>query len=728
MTPAPEMPSGPAPAAARDASGQVAGTAFDAAEALAAGFAAQVQAWSLALGAAPAAAAVAGAAARAVSRASSAGHVCWPLADTGLDAPLLLASHVVGTPAAPGTCPLVLDLGDDADAGEAGAFDPARQTSGAGHDDPAKARPPALQPGRLYLHRDFDHEQALARRLVQAARAAPLPLPPGLQGLMRALFVPAPAGRGKDPDDGSINALAEGGMNVQTAGRTDGPAEGRIDGQAEGPISGQQLAAALALRQRLLVVSGGPGTGKTTTVVQLLALLLAAQPGSRIALAAPTGKAAARMAEALQARAAALPAILPEGVRQGLPTQASTVHRLLGATNEAGRFRHHAGNPLPIDVLVVDEASMLDLALARRLLDAVPQAARIVLLGDKDQLAAVESGAVFSDLSASPALSPATREALVALCGVAPAALQAPASTASTALPDSVVWLTQNHRFAADSAIGQLASAVRAGDVAVAQALLQAGGDALSLAAPGPATVAQAQAGYAAYASALLQPGAGPAQAHAALARFRVLCALRGGALGVDGLNAQLARWLRENLAALQPPGADPLSPWFAGRPVAVLRNDPGLGLFNGDVGIALPASGAAGEAGEAHAATANTAPAPVAGAPAGQDLLVWFADARQPGGYRAVAPARLPAHDTALAMTVHQSQGSEFDAVLVVLPGPGSRVLTRELLYTAVTRARHQVALAASPAAVAAAVATPTRRHSGLLARLREAAAEPPT
>ena len=598
------------------------GTAFNPAAALAEGFARQVQAWSLALHAPAEAAAAACAAARAVSTASSAGHVCWPLAETGLAAPLLLASNVVGTLAAPGSCPLVLD-----------------------------------DEGRLYLHRDFDHERALARRLLQAAQPQPTPLPPDLPALMQQLFPAATAG-------------------------------------AEG-VNWQQLAAALALRQRLLVVSGGPGTGKTTTVVQLLALLLAAEPGCRIALAAPTGKAAARMAQALQARAASLPAAL----RDSLPTEASTVHRLLGATDEPGRFRHHAGQPLAIDALVVDEASMLDLALARRLLDAVPPQARIVLLGDKDQLAAVESGAVFADLSASPALNEATRLALAALCGVPASAIQPPASAAPAALPDSVVWLTQNHRFAADSTIGRLATAVRLGDARGAQALLQAGGTALALSAPGPATLAQAREAYEPYLDILLQHPADPAQAHAALARFRVLCAVREGPQGVNTLNQQLAQHARDRLAALQPAGADALSPWFAGRPVGVRRNDPTLGLFNGDIGIALPAADGTG-------------------------LRVWFADARQADGWRAIAPARLPVHETAFAMTVHKSQGSEFDAVLVALPAHASRVLTRELLYTAVTRARHHVALAATTAAVATAVATPTQRHSGLQARLREAAA----
>jgi exodeoxyribonuclease V alpha subunit len=634
---------------------------FDPVQALAEGFATHIETWSRALGAPPGATEAARQAALALSLASSEGHVCWPLAElvaaqpgqlanTEAWAQALHASGVVGRASAPAGCPMVLD-----------------------------------DEGRLYLHRDFDHERALARRLLQAARPdEATDRSAEITALLRLLFPPS----------------------------------------APGQADWQQLAAALALRQRLLVISGGPGTGKTTTVVQLLALLLASQPGCRIALAAPTGKAAARMAEALQARAAHLPAAL----LHGLPTQASTVHRLLGPTGTPGLFRHHAGQPLPIDALIVDEASMLDLALARRLLDAVPAHARIVLLGDKDQLAAVESGAVFSDLSANPALSDAARTDLAAWCAVPLAAIQPPAAPAgaTAALPDSAVWLTQNHRFAADSPIGLLARAVQAGRSDSALALLRSStGNALRWWPPTAGGTAyaessglkqvesgglqhaesgglqHAESGYADYIATLLQHPADPAAAHAAFNRFRLLCALRGGPSGVDAANLHLARHAREHLAGLQAPGSDPHSPSFVGRPVMVLRNDETLGLFNGDIGITLPAA-------------------------EGGEPLVWFADAASPGGYRAVAAARLPAHETALAMTVHKAQGSEFDTVMLLLPTQPSRVLTRELLYTAITRARQSVWLAAGADRVAEAVATPTRRYSGLQTRLQEAAAGP--
>jgi len=595
-------------------------------DALAEGFALQVERWVQARTADAQLARRLRQAAQALSLAIGDGHVCLPLADLaasladddeapGLQAlrQALHASGVVGTPRAPGACPLILD-GDD----------------------------------RLYLHRHFDYERRLAQRLMRAAGAPPAAVDAAAPQRLQALF-----GRGDEPD-------------------------------------WQQLAVALALRRRLVVVSGGPGTGKTTTVVNLLACLLAQDPQARIALAAPTGKAAARMSEALQQRAAHL----PPSLRDRLPAQASTVHRLLGA--HPGGFAHHAGRPLAIDALVVDEASMLDLALATRLFEAVPDTARLILLGDQDQLAAVESGAVFDELSADPSLSAACIADLARLCALPPEAIVPAAPRQPSPLQDSVVWLTRNFRFDAGSGIARAAAQVRAGR---ADDLLHSlrGGDDASLcwlqdggAAPDARTLQRMRDGFAPYFRALRDAPGDAGAATRAFGRFRVLCALREGPRGTQALNRLLADEARAQLA----PGNG--SPWFAGRPVMVLRNDPVLRLFNGDIGLTLP--GADGEP------------------------LVHFADAA--GGFRALPALRLPAHETAFAMTVHKAQGSEFDEVLVLLPSQRSRVLTRELLYTALTRARRQVLLAADADVLAAAVAAPTRRESGLLARLREAAA----
>jgi exodeoxyribonuclease V alpha subunit len=322
----------------------------------------------------------------------------------------------------------------------------------------------------------------------------------------------------------------------------------------------------------------------------------------------------------------------------------------------------------------------------------------------------VQAGAVFAEVSADPSLDAETRAEVGTLCRVSPTSIVPPAPAASSPLANSTVWLTETHRFARDSGIGALAAAINAGDAAAVQGLMRAGSDAsLAWLHDDGQLAAHIERGYAAYLDALRRhlgdmgdPGkAGergdPAAVTRAFETFRVLCAVNDGPRGVSVLNRQCEQWLRAALAdAPSMPAAR--SAWYPGRPVMVLRNDYVLSLFNGDVGIALPdASGA---------------------------LHIHFPGPAQT--FRAIAPARLPEHETAFAITVHKAQGSEFDRIVVVLPERRSPVLTRELLYTAVTRARNEVTLCASTAALEAAVATPTRRHSGLLARLRTGGARP--
>jgi exodeoxyribonuclease V alpha subunit len=607
----------------------------DAARLLADAFAARCGEWSRRAGADAATQALAARAAFEVSLATSAGHVCAHLdalgsageaSDAATLRDRLLASGIVGTPAAPGTLPLILDAD-----------------------------------GRLYLHRYYDYERRLAHRLHRCG-PAPVADPAALKTRLEALF--------------AANAARLG---------------GRVDWQ--------KLAAANALLGRLTVISGGPGTGKTTTVVALLACLLEQQPDARVALAAPTGKAAARLIEAIGQRAAGL----PDELRARLPQQAHTVHRLLGATAEAGRFRHDAAHPLALDALIVDEASMLDLALATRLFEAVPPSARIVLLGDKDQLSAVESGAVFAELSADPARGAARAAQLAALCSLDVTQLPAPPAAAAGGLADSVIWFRDNFRFAADSGIGRLAADINGGRAAAAVEWLAAGAEtavrwlADGSEAPEEASVTAIDDGYATYRDAVRRHAAGDddrAAVIAAFDRFRVLCAMRSGARGVEAVNRLIARRFRRALA--HPQDAGPRhdeAEWYQGRPVMVLQNDYALRLANGDIGIALP-----------HA---------------DGRLMVCFPDRER--GVREVAPARMPAHETAFAMTVHKSQGSEFDEVLLMLPAEGNRVLTRELLYTAVTRARSRVGVVGAAEVLGFAIAARTRRHSGLLARLAE-------
>lgn len=526
----------------------------------------------------------------------------------------------------------------------------------------------------------------------------------------------------------------------------------------------------MALSGRLTIVSGGPGTGKTTTVVGVLACLLDARADLRIALAAPTGKAAQRMQEALLARAGDLP---PE-LAARLPQTSYTLHRLLGS-GPGGRFRHHRDNPLPYDVVVIDEASMIDVAMAAHLLDAVAPHTRLVMLGDKDQLAAVEAGAVFAELSARPAFSAQGVKRIAGALGIGEGRLAqalprlaedvverperfrqtdrsadhasdlfdappddlfaAPGNVASNSasnvadrrhadpygadasaasarfgtavhesqspLADCVVWLERNYRFGLESPIGRLSLAIRNGAASAALDVLldDATQRAASLyedahVALAERTVERLAAGFAPYANALAAALAAetpdPLPLFDALNRFRVLCATRLGPRGVDQVNALMAAQVRRSAGVTLAVGAQ----WFAGRPVMVTRNDYALGLFNGDIGIALPGAGGA--------------------------LRVYFRTAD--GGLRAVSPAALPPHDTAFALTVHKSQGSEFEHAVLMLPSTFSRVLSRELVYTAITRARERVEVIGASAVLAQAIATPTQRDSGLAARIEEA------
>jgi len=447
----------------------------------------------------------------------------------------------------------------------------------------------------------------------------------------------------------------------------------------------QRVAAAVAALKRFTVISGGPGTGKTTTVVRILALLLeqAASP-LRIALAAPTGKAAARMQEAIRASRETLP--VDPRVRDAIPVEATTIHRLLGVRPGSVTFRRDRDDPLPVDVLVVDEASMVDLALMAKLVRAVPRAARLILLGDKEQLASVEAGAVLGDICGdSPGFSPgfgrrvieATGQDLADLTGAAPHDGGAP-------IRDAVVQLTRSYRFGRDSGIGRLARRVNQGDGPGALDLLTGGACAdiawRSLESPRdlPPRLAEVAAPLGAYLAART-----PEAALAALDQFRVLSAHRAGPYGVDALNEHIA-------ACLEARGAlHSRNPWYHGRPVLITANDYNLQLFNGDLGIALRDAAADGK------------------------LRVFFRAAD--GRPRGLPPARLPEHETAFATTVHKSQGSEADEIVLILPGQASPVMTRELVYTAVTRARTRVELWGTRAVFEAALGRRLARSSGL-------------
>ncbi|WP_296377898.1 MULTISPECIES: exodeoxyribonuclease V subunit alpha [unclassified Pseudonocardia] len=487
-----------------------------------------------------------------------------------------------------------------------------------GADAPA-GRPLRLVDGLLYLERYWGEEEQVRRSLQERAAAAPPDVDlPALRASLARHF----------PDEHSTR---------------------------------QRLAAAVGTLRRVTVLAGGPGTGKTTTVARLLAVI-AEQPGPppRIALAAPTGKAAARLQEAVAGELAT------PGVSGDLRVpEASTLHRLLG-WRPGGRYRYDHTQRLPFDVVVVDETSMVSLTMMARLLDAVRPTSRLVLVGDPDQLASVEAGAVLGDLARAPGRpEPALNTALTGL-----------------GLPSDVVngVVTLDHVWRFGGAIAAFAKAVQAGDADTALTLLRSGADDLALDDPADLAPVRHDVVEAGHTLTRAAREGRTDDALAALERHRVLCAHRRGPWGVARWTGESERWLATAPAE---------GPWYAGRPVLVTANDYDTGLFNGDTGVVVERP---------------------------EGLRVAFARGGPPTLY---PPSRLSEVATVHAMTVHRGQGSQFRRVTVVLPPAESPLLTRELLYTAVTRAREFVRIVGTEDAVRAAVERPVARASGLRQRL---------
>jgi exodeoxyribonuclease V alpha subunit len=500
--------------------------------------------------------------------------------------------------------------------------------------------------GRLYLYRYWEYERQLAENITQRLSGKPdaIDLPLLEEGLNR-LFPP---------------------------------------GGEEG-VDWQRVAALTAVIFNYCVISGGPGTGKTSTVIKILALLVeqaqSAGHNLHIALAAPTGKAAARLAESVREMRELLDC--SDVIREAIPSESFTIHRLLGTVHGSPYFRHNIDNPLPHDVVVVDESSMADLALMLKLFQAVPMRSRLILLGDKDQLSSVEAGAVLGDICDTGNQHGYSESFRITIKDIGNELIPEENEREEPPIADSIVVLRRSYRFGSTSGIGLVSSLIKSGDAEGAIGLLKEGRfeDIVINTVPThhifDSIGEHIKIGYAPYLMAQ-----SPDESFRNFSRFTILCALRQGPFGVQNINYLSERVLaRAGLIRIE-------GDWYKGRPIMITRNNYELRLFNGDVGLMLQDDS--------------------------DDMLATFFSSAD-GTLKRVLPLKLPEHETAFSMTVHKSQGSEFDHVLLLLPDRPSRVLTRELVYTAITRARRRVEIWGREDILRFAINNPTRRRSGL-------------
>ena len=471
-------------------------------------------------------------------------------------------------------------------------------------------------------------------------------------------------------------------------------------GIAEG-ADWQQIAAVLALFNDFTIITGSPGTGKTTTVLKILALLVEQAQGRplRMALAAPTGKAAARLQEAIGRAKETLDCC--NAVIAAIPQNASTLHRLLGSLSDAPSFRHNRRNPLPIDVLIVDEASMVDLPLMAKLIAAIPEGAKLILIGDRDQLASVDAGAVLGDLCGRGPLNRFSCKLGRELEKTLEFALPGDTRLASVSgMQDHIVELVKNYRFGEGSEIGRVSMAIVRNDVEGVMAIMKDSHSSDMQWSPLPSAHSLETAftetiikGFEEYMQHLNNEGE-LSILFQSFDRFRILCALREGPFGAANINRLVENILRRDKLIKTD------NRWYIGRPVMIMKNDYQLRLFNGDTGIILSEGGNRAE--------------PVA-------LF------RDPAGtFRKFPPPMLPEHETAFAMTIHKSQGSEFDRIMIILPDRDSPLLTRELLYTAISRAKKSVSIWGQETLLRNALARRIVRTSGLWEALWGFTSEP--
>ncbi len=489
---------------------------------------------------------------------------------------------------------------------------------------PGECCPLIIDNDRLYLYRYWEYEKKLADSIRGRVLAKPCDkiFDRADPGFLQKIFAYLFPGQEQSPDS-------------------------QIDGLSK------------VIFNNFTVISGGPGTGKTTLVTKIIAALLALAKGEefKILMAAPTGKAAARLSEALTAFKKQIDS--PDYIRDAIPTETFTIHRMLGTIPHSPYFRHNSENPLFADLVIIDEASMVDLALMSKLMQAVPEKARLVLVGDKDQLASVESGSVLGDICSS-------------------------GDTGASFIRNTIVDLKKNYRFSEKSGIADLSRCVKNGDADGALAALNKGeGVIWKKINPVEDLYDNLKEFVVKGFSGFLETD-DPDEALTKLTAFKILSPVKKGPFGVLFLNRITERILSDQ--GLVKPKHGLSDPWYPGRPVLITRNDYSLQLFNGDIGIIKPS---------------------------GNRLYAFFQD--NAGSIRRFLPWLLPEHETAFAMTVHKSQGSEFDDVLMILPEKDTPVLTRELIYTGITRARQSLTILGTEAVLKAAISRRIERASGL-------------